>query len=258
MVAPLEQLRQDIIRLETKTAEIASELRNCLGSYCDVLRTSVQRQLILASFHLCTQTYPEEFLRLSFSDRGQLQTQLQQLGVQLANELTLACQLLLSVDADDRVTPDVLLEQWESIEDKIVDTLRLYSRKVNEQFQTHGILQIASLGKLLEVAAKAEESGRSITNPPLLLKALMDTKESEDLLPEPLVALYLQLSDLEFSDPELMKWRQKLRPLIQSLMQTHQFYAQKQEELLVAEATAAWRSSWVSCHESEGGGAALP
>jgi hypothetical protein len=42
-----------------------------------------------------------------------------------------------------------------------------------------------------------------------------------------------------------MGWRQKLRPLLQTLTQLQQSYEQKQEELLVAEAISAWRSSWV-------------
>lgn len=245
MVATLEQLRQDIIHLEQKTAEVVRKVRDVFSAYSGVLKDSVQRQLILASFHLCTQTYPEEFLRLSFSDRRQLQQQLQQLGQQLANDLTLSGQSLLNRDGENRVAPDEFLECWEEIEQSTVETLRLYSRKVNEQFQSAGLLQVTSLGKLLDIAAKAEGAGRSITNPPLLLKALVDSKESVEPSPEPVVALYLQLSDLEFTDPELMGWRQKLRPLLQTLTQLQQTYEQKQEELLVAEAIAAWRSSWV-------------
>jgi hypothetical protein len=248
MVATLEQLRQDIIQLEQKTAGVVEKVRTAFSAYCDVLKDSVQRQLILASFHLCTQTYPESFLSLSFSERGELQKQLQLLGQQLAQELALSCESFLNADintASSRIAPDVFLEQWEELEETIVDTLRLYSRKVNEQFQSTGLLQVTSLGKLMDIAAKAEGAGRSITNPPLLLKALVDSKESVELVPEPVVALYLQLSDLEFTDPELMGGRQKLRPLLQTLTQLQQAYEQKQEELLVAEAIAAWRSSWV-------------
>jgi hypothetical protein len=245
MVATLEQLRQDVIQLEQKTADIVKKVRTVFSSYCDVLTDSLQRQLILASFHLCTQTYPEAFLRLSFSARGELQKQLQQLSQQLTSELSLSIQSFLSTEVEVRIAPDLFMEGWEEMEESMVETLRLYSRKVNEQFQAAGLLQVSSIGKLLDIAAKAEASGRSITNPPLLLKALVDSKDATDLPPEPVVALYLQFGDLEFTDPELMSWRQKLRPLLQSLMQLQQSYEQKQSELLVAEAIAAWRSSWV-------------
>jgi hypothetical protein len=60
------------------------------------------------------------------------------------------------------------------------------------------------------------------------------------------VAIYLQLGDLEFTDPELMSKRQRLRPLLQKLAQVQQTYAQKQEEQLTAEAIAAWKATWVS------------
>jgi hypothetical protein len=258
MGSTLEQLRQEMGNIRKKTAEVGKELRQLLTEYTSVLGRSVSKQLVLSGFHLCTQIYPETFLSLSVSERESLQQSIKQLGSQLAVSLSEIQQPLQSMESDMEVDPTVLLELWETTETSMVDALREGSRQINQQLQDCGIMTIKSLDKLLNMAAQAQDSGRSVTNPPHLLKALVDPKEllQKELLQdelEPVVAIYLQLSDLEFTDPELMSWRQKLRPLRQKLTQLQQTYTQKQEEQLTAEAIAAWRASWTDSDFLHGG-----
>ena len=83
----IEQIEQDIAAIEKAMEAIAAELRSVYTSYLTALGQAVRQQLILASYHLCTQGYPASFLSLSFSQRQQLQQAIRKLGQQAAAEL---------------------------------------------------------------------------------------------------------------------------------------------------------------------------
>jgi hypothetical protein len=244
MGATLEQLSQELSALRTAAAAVGRDLRQVLTEYIQVLGRSLSRQLGLSGFHLCTQVYPEAFLALSVAERAALQQNIQTLGHQLSASLFEILQPLTFLDLETAVDPSSLLEIWETMETDMIEILRTGSRQINEQFQASQIMKVKSLDKLLALAAEAQDAGRSVTNPPHLLKALVDPKDLLEENLEPVVVIYLQIADLEFTHSELMSWRQKLRPLRQKLMQVQQTYAQKQEEHLTAEAIAAWRASW--------------
>jgi hypothetical protein len=246
MVATLEQLRQETTKLRITAAAIGVELRQVLMEYFDRLKYAVQQQLVLSSFHLCTQVYPEAFLQISTSNRESLQRRIRQLGIETATTLAGTLQPLLAINCKTETDPTALLEAWETIEANITALLQDTSRHVNHLLQDAQVMQIKALDKLLATAVKAEATGRTVTNPPHLLKALVDQEEENEDDLDPVVAIYLQLGDLEFTDPELMSKRQRLRPLLQKLAQVQQTYAQKQEEQLTAEAIAAWKATWVS------------
>ncbi|NJN23890.1 MAG: hypothetical protein HC810_05195 [Acaryochloridaceae cyanobacterium RL_2_7] len=73
----------------------------------------------------------------------------------------------------------------------------------------------------------------------------MDTQEEEgDERVQPLTAVYLHASDLEFADAKLLGARQVIRQLIQKLQSLQKRYSQKVDEEHIAEAIAAWRASW--------------
>ena len=243
MGTTLEQLYQDMTNLRKSTAELGRDLRQQLKGYLHRLEQSVAKQLVLSSFHLCTQIYPEAFVALSVSEREAFQKSLQNLGRQLGQSLSEA-QAFQGLDLEQEISPTLLLEVYESIETQMVETLRAGSRQINQQLIDAQIMKVKSLDTLLSMAGQAQDSGRTITNPPNLLKALIDPKDAMEENLDPVFIVYLQLSDLEFTDVELMSGRQKLRPLRQKLIQLQQTYVQKQEEQLTAEAIAAWRASW--------------
>jgi hypothetical protein len=68
------------VALEQAIATFAQEFERFYRQYLDELGQSVRRQLILASYYLCTQSYPEPFLDLSVSQRESLQRSLRQLA----------------------------------------------------------------------------------------------------------------------------------------------------------------------------------
>ncbi len=253
MAATLEQLHQELGVLKQKTAEIAQNLRQILAEYLRVLGQSAHKQLIMSGFHLCTEVYPDGFLQLSVPARESLQHKIRELGRQLVASLLDVQRPLQELEFDKELDPTDLLELWETLEDDIIEHIQQSSRQLNQTLQDAQVMEIKALDKLLEMAEKAEKQGRSVTNPPHLLKALVDPKESMEDGLDPVVAVYLQIGDLEFTDPELMGWRQKLRPLLQNLSKVQQTFAQKQEERLTAEAISAWKSTWIGEDSPMGG-----
>jgi hypothetical protein len=80
MARSLDQIRRDQDRLEQATTQINTQLADVYQQYLQILGGAVQQQLILGTYHLCTQTYPEAFLKLSLSQREKLQQDMRQLG----------------------------------------------------------------------------------------------------------------------------------------------------------------------------------
>lgn len=61
MVGAIERIAQEIAALDKATSAIADELYGGYSTYLTVLGQAVRQQLILASYHVCTQGYPESF-----------------------------------------------------------------------------------------------------------------------------------------------------------------------------------------------------
>lgn len=105
MVGTVEQIEQDLAAIDKLIAELAEEFHQAYSSYLTLLGQAARQQLILASYHVCTQGYPTQFLDLSFSQRQQLQQQIRQLANQLQEDLL--AQLYPP-------TPIELLDEYES------------------------------------------------------------------------------------------------------------------------------------------------
>ncbi|HEY9862070.1 MAG TPA: hypothetical protein V6D16_21425 [Candidatus Obscuribacterales bacterium] len=87
MVRSVEQIERDIAALEQMLVGTADEFYSVYSGYLAALGQATKQQLILASYHLCTQGYPQQFLRLSFNQRQQLQQSLRQLAKQAQTNL---------------------------------------------------------------------------------------------------------------------------------------------------------------------------
>lgn len=66
--------------LEEAIKAIAIEFHDTYNDYLTALGQAMRQQLIVASYYLCTQVYPEAFLSLALRERQQLQQNLQQLA----------------------------------------------------------------------------------------------------------------------------------------------------------------------------------
>jgi hypothetical protein len=111
MVRPVEQIEQEIAKLDQATAALAQEFRDAYEQYFVALGQAVRQQFVLASYHLCTHGYPEQFLQLSLHQRQELQRSLRQLAKQTQSQII---QQLDPVQA----TKDSTLES-KSLEDEL-------------------------------------------------------------------------------------------------------------------------------------------
>ncbi|MEM7793394.1 MAG: hypothetical protein AAF579_02950 [Cyanobacteria bacterium P01_C01_bin.118] len=87
MVNASGHIEQQLSKLQTQTADIATEIETLVDSYLDVLSQASKRQLVLAAYHICTQIYPDKFLELSLSQRDRLQKHLRELGNHIQTQL---------------------------------------------------------------------------------------------------------------------------------------------------------------------------
>lgn len=403
MVASTEQIKREIKALENTTSAIADEVADLYARYLTTLGQSVRQQLILACYHLCTQNYPERFLRLSFSQRQKLQQAIKGLGKQaeqqlieqidglqrvlglvdesideemdadlgesedlgerdeelealedetlgdqewrelaageqgsqgaeaegnkgdederedegedspdaerletitpealarivqeieknpaLAKDTGLSARILplssaLSLDfaiagrqnspfssavkPGEPLSPMQLVDILEKLEYFIAEILQGASQAANRLLQKADILPKQLPAPVFAAAAKAGEAAEGPSSgPPNLLRLLVevsetaspssdddDDDEDEDAneaderprLPvTPLVAIHLRLSEIEFATATLSVWRTKIRGSVKQLEGLSRKYKRKQQQLAIAEAESAWRSSW--------------
>jgi len=246
MARAVERIERDIAALEEEIGVIAAELGSAYTNYLTALGQAVRQHLILASYNLCTQGYPEPFLSLSFSQRQQLQQAIRKLGQQAADQLLAQTQ----TEESEAAYPSNarLLAQWQqNLEAAIALTLKTFSRDANRLLQQAGILPKKLPEPLLEAAAKAEASAEATAGPPNILNLLIETEnddESEDGTITHVIAIHLRLSEIEFADAKVRVGRSQIRNLLLKANSLGQEYQKKQREWAVAQAEAAWRVSW--------------
>ncbi|MBV8883276.1 MAG: hypothetical protein JO235_04655 [Chroococcidiopsidaceae cyanobacterium CP_BM_RX_35] len=259
MARAVERIERDIAVLEEAIGAVAAELGNAYASYLTALSQAVRQHLVLASYNLCTQGYPEHFLSLSFNQQQQLQQAIRKLGQQATDQL-LAIHpqkekhLEAREDGDIKVTlssypsnPRVLMEWQQNLETAIALTLKTSSRDANRLLQQAGILPRKLPEPLLEAAAKAEASAETVAGPPNLLNLVVETEsdeQSEDTTMTHVIAIHLRLSEIEFADVQVRAGRNQIRNLLLKVNSLGQDYQKKQREWTIARAEAAWRTGW--------------
>ena len=357
MARSIQQIKQDLEVLESTIVESGSELRDLYKSYLDLLSQSVKQQLILASYQICTQLYPESFLGLSLDQKQKLQQQLRVLSKEIQPELlnsqeqtelilerkdlnfvaemiknlplrqkraakkagkgeeeeampdssspegeaqtpkmNLSDTPFVSAVADregeeakidleiirtelegleipelaavieneaaanfaepqkqeiDFNNPEHLVLWHKQVERTIKRILDRASREVNKLLQESGVIPRRLPSKIMEVAIKAEETSsrnnRKIQSIPNILNIVIETdkdKKSKSANISQISLLRLRLSEIEFADPLLSSKRGQIRIMVNKIKQLKYQYRDKKQEYAVAEAQAAWRSSW--------------
>ena len=119
MARPIERIEKDIVELEKAIGTIAQQLQTAYGSYLSVLGQAVGQQLILASYHLCTQGYPENFLRLSLSKRQKLQQAMRKLAKSADQDM----QALINDDEELEETESEIEASNEDLEDDLEEEI---------------------------------------------------------------------------------------------------------------------------------------
>ena len=291
MARAIERIEQDLAALEDAIALLREEFYKSYSQYLNILGQVLRRQLILASYQVCTHGYPESFLNLSFNQRQQLQQSIQQLGKKAQEQLIFHLKSsnnsikTESTDSDEQTpqpalvsseqsedvsqqplpessdaqkateltntqptTPQQVAQWQENLEEAIAKTLQNLSLDTNRLLQQTGILPNKLPTSVLEAAAIADSSTESATaSSPNLLNLIMETESddnSEDSTLTRIIAINLRLSEIEFADPALSVGRNQIRNLAAKGNTLHREYHKRQRERAVAQAEAAWRSSW--------------
>ena len=255
-MATVEQIERDITALEAAVKVIAAELHSAYTSYLTALGQAVRQQLILASYHLCTQGYPKPFLSLPFSARQQLQQAIRKLCQNASEQLIADIKIEESEDLDSTQSnlnqnphpsnPMELIQWQQNLEQAIANTLKTSSHETNRLLQQAGILPKTLPAPVLEAAMNASASGEAVPGPPNLLNLLIETEndqESESAITH-IIAVNLRLSEIEFADVMVRTGRNQIRSLEVRARSLLREYLKKQRERTVAEAEAVWRASW--------------
>lgn len=87
MAQSLEQINQNLHQLEQQAIDLGEKLHLAHQGYRNVLSQAAVDQLIMACFTLCTEAYPEEFLKLSVNERHQLQTDIRAIAEKMRQDL---------------------------------------------------------------------------------------------------------------------------------------------------------------------------
>lgn len=251
MVRSVERIERDIAVLEDAVSALSVELRSAYESYLTVLGQVVQQQLILASYHLCTQGYPETFLALSFTQRQKLQQAIRKLGQRASKQLIAHLQVdneEHTAESTSAVSNPMELAQWQQkLEQAIANTLKTFSRETNHLLQQTGISPNTLPSPVLEAAANSSEAANEVVaGPPNLLNLLVEQsdEETQDSSATHIIAIHLRLSEIEFADATVRAKRNQIRTLELRVSSLGREYHKKQRERAVAEAEAAWRASW--------------
>ncbi len=350
MARTIQQVQQELEVLEKTVAETATQLQTTYEDYLDLLSGSLEKQLMLAGYQLCTQIYAESFLQLSFSQRQKLQQQLRKLGKEIKPELkkkyeppeptqeqadlSLIAEMLknlplhkMSQQANSEESQDgnqtnssdtnneladiianntegMVLENsraividgnqiisierqniednqselvsdnpkntaskeheeinlinpknliiWQkNLEKQIKKTLDNLSKQANKILQERGIIPKQLPTKIMEVALQNADGGprlNQVKNLPNILNFVVEIDKGKKSKTNTnfgnISLLRLKLAEIEFADPNLSSKRNEIRNLLKKISRIHKTYQEKKHEYAMAEADAAWRSSW--------------
>ncbi|MBO1347123.1 MAG: hypothetical protein EBE86_006890 [Hormoscilla sp. GUM202] len=212
-----EQIARELGALEKEIEALAAEFHQTYSEYLKSLGQVVRQGLILASYHLCTQGYPDRFLRLSLNSKQKLQQGIRQVASQAQPQLL--AQLhppgqpaqekpketkveaflpgLLNKPSEnilggankvlpqeekppETITPMDLAQWQEKLEKAIASTLDTVSRQTNLLLKQGNILPNHQLPEsIVEAAKSAASSSETLpAGPPNIINMLIEAEGS--------------------------------------------------------------------------------
>lgn len=202
MAKPIEQVEQDLHKLRTSSREIGRELTAAYRSYFGCFAPTLKQQSIQGCYHLCTNFYPEAFLKINYDRRAQLLKTLQRvIGNAIANlsvHIESPSQTSSSNDDDEPTgeltalpatpidwfeTPSSLSTWQRNLEEELNHSLKEISYKLNVLLQQAQIMPPNIPKPILEANPEADRQGGNTANIPNLLSVLIgqngDRQEEE-------------------------------------------------------------------------------
>ncbi|GAB4358195.1 MAG: hypothetical protein Fur0042_27630 [Cyanophyceae cyanobacterium] len=144
--------------------------------------------------------------------------------------------------------PIQILGWQRSLEKAALASLHSFSQRANQRLRAAGILPRKLPLALLEMADKNDlDLGAEVAaSSPNLLDLLLDSDEGEgrDRPPQRLTAIHLRLAEIELADASVMARRPPLQQTVDALSSLCAQYEKLRQQYAIAQAEAAWRSSW--------------
>ena len=149
--------------------------------------------------------------------------------------------------------PEELVIWIKKIEKNITDILQMVSNDVNKLLLKESILPQQLPSKVLEAAAKIDSTASSTSGRPNLLNLLVESGKDSAIEKDKvkknsevtkITAIYLRLAEIEFAETTLSSQRNQIREILARVKKLRKQYQKTQQELAIAQAEAAWRSSW--------------
>jgi hypothetical protein len=145
--------------------------------------------------------------------------------------------------------PIQILGWQRSLEKAALASLHSFSQRANQRLRAAGILPRKPPLALLEMAHKndLEIDAEVASSSPNLLELLLDSGDDgddRDRPPQRLTAIHLRLAEIELADASVMARRPPLQQTVDSLASLCSQYEKLRQQYAIAQAEAAWRSSW--------------
>jgi hypothetical protein len=193
MAKPIEQVEQDLNQLRITSGELGRELTAAYRSYFTVLAPTLKQQSIQGCYHLCTNFYPEAFLKLNYDRRAQLLKTLQRVISNAIANLVIHIEpsrRTSNADEDDDeptgelTTMPIMPVDWfanpsslstwqQNLEEELIHSLKEISYKLNLLLQQAQILPMNVPKPILEADSEADRQGGNVANIPNLLSVLI-------------------------------------------------------------------------------------
>lgn len=145
--------------------------------------------------------------------------------------------------------PIQILGWQRSLEKAALASLHSFSQRANQRLRAAGILPRKPPLALLDMAHKNDlDLGAEVaSSSPNLLELLLDSGEDDedrDRPPQRLTAIHLRLAEIELADASVMARRPPLQQTVDRLASLCSQYEKLRQQYAIAQAEAAWRSSW--------------
>ena len=179
------------------------------------------------------------------SEKDKKRTELSQLAERIAASISEMMQAEEASEPIDENSPAALLEESRQLEKRIRKTLRHSSKQANRLFQEVGVLPKHIPQKVLDMALQNERPSNSNTKINNLVNLVVEVgKDGKKKQRIKITAIDLKIAEIEFGDPKVIAQRGQIRQQITKVKRLAKYYKKTKKELAIAEAEAAWRSSW--------------
>ncbi len=199
MARSIEQVGQDLHYLQTASSDLGTELTTAYQRYFTALAPTLKQQSIQSCYYLCTNCYPDAFLKLNYNQRSQLLKTLQRVISNAIADLVVQIDSSARSDREDEPTGELTsipimpidwfatptsLSTWhQNLEAEITHSLKEISYKVNLLLQQARIMPPNIPKPILEAGFQVDRQGESNASVPNLLSILIE-QESDEQLPE--------------------------------------------------------------------------